>query len=115
MSNINLINHLSAHIIQGRHDVIVLHLPLQKPALAWGKNARLQMIDEAGHSTFERGIAHALLAALDTICIFIIWTQLKRFTLLTPVGAASLLQITLYYCILVSGTVSLGISTDGSI
>jgi len=25
------------------------------------------MIDEAGHSTFERGIAHALLAALDTI------------------------------------------------
>jgi len=35
--------------------------------LAWGKNARLQMIDEAGHSTFERGIAHALLAALDSI------------------------------------------------
>ena len=67
LSNIDRIKHLPAHIIQGRHDVICPPFTAQKLALAWGKNARLQMIDEAGHSTFERGIAHALLAALDTI------------------------------------------------
>ena len=67
LSNIDRIKHLPVHIIQGRHDVICPPFTAQKLALAWGKNARLQMIDEAGHSTFERGIAHALLAALDTI------------------------------------------------
>ena len=67
LSNIDRIKHLPAHIIQGRHDVICPPFTAQKLALTWGKNARLQMIDEAGHSTFERGIAHALLAALDTI------------------------------------------------
>lgn len=67
LANIDRIKHLPAHIIQGRHDVICPPFTAQKLALAWGKNARLQMIDEAGHSTFERGIAHALLAALDTI------------------------------------------------
>ena len=67
LSNIDRIKHLPAHIIQGRHDVICPPITAQKLALAWGKNAWLQMIDEAGHSTFERGIAHALLAALDTI------------------------------------------------
>ena len=67
LSNIDRIKHLPAHIIQGRHDVICPPFTAQKLALAWGKNARLKMIDEAGHSTFERGIAHALLAALDTI------------------------------------------------
>ena len=67
LSNIDRIKHLPAHIIQGRHDVICPPFTAQKLALAWGNNARLQMIDEAGHSTFERGIANALLAALDTI------------------------------------------------
>ena len=67
LSNIDRIKQLPAHIIQGRHDVICPPFTAQKLALAWGKNARLQMIDEAGHSTFERGIAHALLAALDNI------------------------------------------------
>lgn len=67
LSNIDRIKHLPAHIIQGRHDVICPPFTAQKLALAWGKNARLQMIDEAGHSTFERGIAHALMAVLDTI------------------------------------------------
>ena len=67
LSNIDRIKHLSAHIIQGRHDVICPPFTAQKLTLAWGKNAKLQLIDEAGHSTFERGIAHALLAALDSI------------------------------------------------
>ena len=67
LSNIDRIKHLSAHIIQGRHDVICPPFTAQKLALAWGNNAQLQLVDEAGHSTFERGIAHALLAALDSI------------------------------------------------
>ena len=67
LSNVDRVKHLPAYIIQGRHDVICPPFTAQKLALAWGKNARLQMIDEAGHSTFERGVAHALLAALDTI------------------------------------------------
>ena len=67
LSNIDRVKHLSAHVIQGRHDVICPPFTAQKLALAWGKNVSLQMIDEAGHSTFERGIAHALLAALDSL------------------------------------------------
>jgi proline iminopeptidase len=67
LSNIDRIKHLSAHIIQGRHDVICPPFTAAKLASAWGKNAQLQLIDEAGHSTFESGIAHALLAVLDAI------------------------------------------------
>jgi len=67
LSNIDRIKHLPAHIIQGRHDVICPPFTAAKLALAWGAKARLEMIDEAGHSTFESGIAHALLAALDSI------------------------------------------------
>ena len=67
LSNIDRIKHLPAHIIQGRHDVICPPFTAVKLASAWGKKAQLQLIDEAGHSTFESGIAHALLAALDAI------------------------------------------------
>ena len=65
--NIDRINHLKAHIIQGRHDVICPPFSAHKLANAWGKKASLEMIDEAGHSTFEAGIAHALLAALEAV------------------------------------------------
>ena len=36
---------------------------------AWGRQANLRLVDDAGHSTFENGIAHALLAALDEFAI----------------------------------------------
>ena len=67
LSNIERIKHLPVSIIQGRHDVICPPFTAGKLASAWGQNAQLQIIDEAGHSTFESGIAHALMAALDAI------------------------------------------------
>lgn len=65
MRHINLVYHLPVDIIQGRHDVICPPIMAVKLADKWGKKARLQLIDNAGHSTFESGIAHALLSALD--------------------------------------------------
>ena len=67
LDNIDRLRHLPAYIVQGRHDVICPPITAQRLADAWGRNARLQIIDEAGHSTFESGIAHALMAALDQI------------------------------------------------
>lgn len=66
LANIDRIKHLKATIVQGRHDVICPPISARQLALAWGTRADLQLIDDAGHSTFETGIAHALLAALDT-------------------------------------------------
>ena len=67
MQNIDRIRHLPVHIVQGRHDVICPPMTAHRLADAWGARAHLQIIDEAGHSTFESGIAHALMAALDEI------------------------------------------------
>ena len=65
LENLNRIKHLPAEIIQGRHDVICPPVTARMLAKSWGSRARLRLIDEAGHSTFEAGIAHALLAALE--------------------------------------------------
>lgn len=65
MNNLKLVHHLQINIIQGRHDVICPPMTAVNLANRWGKNAKLQLIDSAGHSTFESGIAQALLSALD--------------------------------------------------
>ena len=67
MDNVGCISHLPAIIVQGRHDVICPPVTACKLAAKWGENAKLQIIDAAGHSTFESGIAHALMAALEEI------------------------------------------------
>ena len=67
MDNIRRIAHLPAIIVQGRHDVICPPATAYKLAAKWGEKAKLQIIDAAGHSTFESGIAHALMAALEEI------------------------------------------------
>jgi proline iminopeptidase len=67
MQNIGRIRHLPATIVQGRHDVICPPHTAYELARAWGSHARLELVDAAGHSTFETGIAHALMAALDEI------------------------------------------------
>ena len=67
MDNVGCISHLPAIIVQGRHDVICPPVTACKLAAKWGGNAKLQIIDAAGHSTFESGIAHALMAALEEI------------------------------------------------
>ena len=69
MTNISVIRHLPVHIIQGRHDVICPPVTAHRLADAWGRQASLRLVDDAGHSTFENGIAHALLAALDEFAI----------------------------------------------
>ena len=69
LQNIKVIRHLPAHIIQGRHDVICPPVSAHRLADAWGNRATLRMVDDAGHSTFENGIAHALLSALDEFAV----------------------------------------------
>ena len=69
LRNIKVIRHLPAHIIQGRHDVICPPVSAHRLADAWGNRATLRMVDDAGHSTFENGIAHALLSALDEFAV----------------------------------------------
>lgn len=65
MNHIKLVQHLPIDIIQGRHDVICPPMTAASLAHHWGKKAKLQLVDNAGHSTFESGIAQALLSALD--------------------------------------------------
>ena len=67
IENIGRIRHLPAQIVQGRHVVICPPVTACRLAAAWGPMARLQIVDEAGHSTFESGIAEALLTALDEV------------------------------------------------
>ena len=67
MDNIGRVFHLPAILVQGRHDVICPPVTACKLAEKWGGKAKLQIIDSAGHSTFESGIAHALMAALEEI------------------------------------------------
>ena len=69
LKNIKVIRHLPAHIIQGRHDVICPPVTANRLFEAWGSRATLRMVDDAGHSTFENGIAHALLSALDEFAV----------------------------------------------
>lgn len=62
--DIGLMRHLPAVIVQGRYDVIC------PPAAAWRLHqawpqARLQIVDNAGHSAFEPGTEAALLAATN--------------------------------------------------
>ncbi len=65
MNNVELIAHLPVTIVQGRHDVICPPSTAFHLAKKWGGNAKLEIVDVAGHSTFESGIAHALMAALE--------------------------------------------------
>jgi proline iminopeptidase len=67
MDNVGRIAHLPATIVQGRHDVICPPITASRLAAKWGRKAKLEIIDAAGHSTFESGIAHALMAALEEI------------------------------------------------
>ena len=64
LRNVGLLHNIPAVIVQGRYDVIC------PPATAWRLHqawpqARLQMVDDAGHSAFEPGIETALLRATD--------------------------------------------------
>lgn len=67
LSHLDAITHLPAQIINGRHDVICPPFTAQKLSDTWGGNAKLHMIDDAGHSAFESGMLGALLRGLDEV------------------------------------------------
>jgi proline iminopeptidase len=58
------IQHLPAAIIQGRYDVVCPPLSAYRLHQAWPQ-AQFTLIEDAGHSAFEPGIAAALVAATD--------------------------------------------------
>ena len=59
-----LLRHLPAVIVQGRYDVICPTASAWRLHQAWPQ-ARLQIVDAAGHSAFEPGIQAALITATD--------------------------------------------------
>ena len=64
LQNMHRISHLPAIIVQGRYDVICPPVSAFELADNW-PGAQLQMVGNAGHSSHEPGIRHALLASLD--------------------------------------------------
>ena len=58
------IRHLPATIVQGRYDLICPIVTADELARAW-PGARLQVIDDAGHSAMEPGIRTALVNATE--------------------------------------------------
>ena len=55
---------IPALMVQGRYDVICPPATAYRLHQAWPQ-ARLQIIDDAGHSAFEPGIEAALVQAMD--------------------------------------------------
>ncbi len=64
LNDVSRIRHLPAVIIHGRYDVICPPKYAWKLHQAWPE-ARLHMIDDAGHSAFEPGILAALVSATE--------------------------------------------------
>ena len=67
MDNLNRLNHLPAIVVQGRHDVICPPFTAYRLVEAWGRQAQLRMVDDAGHSAFESGIVGRLMRGLDEV------------------------------------------------
>jgi proline iminopeptidase len=64
LQNVARIAHLPAIIVQGRYDVVCPPVSAWRLQQAWPQ-ARMEMIDDAGHAAFEPGTAHALVAATE--------------------------------------------------
>ena len=62
--NIAQIRHLPGVIVQGRYDVICPPTSAWRLHQAWPQ-ARLQIVDDAGHAALEPGTAQALVAATE--------------------------------------------------
>jgi proline iminopeptidase len=62
--NLDRIRHLPAVIVQGRYDVVCPPLTAFRLHAAWPE-AKLHVIDDAGHSGYEPGLAKALVAATE--------------------------------------------------
>ena len=66
INNIKKISKIPAIIVQGRHDVICPPLNALKLANAWNA-AKIEIVDDAGHSAFEINISRKLINALNMI------------------------------------------------
>jgi proline iminopeptidase len=65
LENVSHIQHIPCTIIHGRYDMICPVSNAWELFKAWGKNATLHIIPDAGHSAGETGITEALLNATD--------------------------------------------------
>ena len=66
IENINKISNIKANIVQGRHDVICPPFTALKLADLW-ESAKIEIVDDAGHSGFETNISKKLINALQMI------------------------------------------------
>lgn len=64
IEDVDRIRQIPAVIVQGRYDVICPMQSAWELSRAWPE-ARLSIVDEAGHSAFEAGILHELVLATD--------------------------------------------------
>ncbi len=64
LRDVDRIRHIPATIVQGRYDVVCPMRSAWDLHKVWPE-AELKIIDDAGHSAFEPGIANALLDATD--------------------------------------------------
>jgi len=64
LDNLNKITHIPAVLVHGRYDVVCTLSNAFALATRWPQ-AKLQIIQDAGHSSTEPGIAKALVAAAD--------------------------------------------------
>ena len=64
LSGIDHIRHLPCTIVQGRYDVVCPVRTAWDLHQAWPE-ADLRIVPDAGHSAFEDGIVHELVAATD--------------------------------------------------
>lgn len=64
IENIDLIRHIPAVIVQGRYDVVCPPESAWELSQAWPE-AKLHIIQDAGHSMFEAGIRSKLVEATD--------------------------------------------------
>ena len=67
LDSLNVISHLPAIIVNGRHDVICPPFTAKALSDKWGPQATLHLIDDAGHSAFESGMLVALLKGLEQV------------------------------------------------
>ena len=64
---VGTIRHIPAVIVQGRYDVVCPMMSAWDLHKAWPE-ADLRIVPDAGHSAFEKGIVHELIAATDRFC-----------------------------------------------
>jgi proline iminopeptidase len=64
LAGVDRIRHLPAVIVQGRYDVVCPPRTAWTLHQAWPE-ARMVIVEDAGHSAFELGITAALVAATD--------------------------------------------------